>query len=169
MPACRLILWWSKFAFRFWPSLTQHLIYGTRRRFASMTVLVQKDEYLATVVVFLCLTLKSWHNQILCLISLKGISAEFQVICGFSQKIPDDLLSYDNIEGYLVELRQNDQNRNFRRRSIVLKWPSENRICNLLCFTVFTRAHGSDARLLESRDHYPFHYPFTWSLRVARI
>ena len=28
---------------------------------------------------------------------LKGISAEFQVICGFSQKIPADLLSYDKI------------------------------------------------------------------------
>ena len=28
---------------------------------------------------------------------LKGISAEFQVIRGFSQKIPADLLSYDKI------------------------------------------------------------------------
>ena len=53
---------------------------------------------------------------------LKGLSAEFQDIRGFSQKIPADLLSYDkihskltflvDIEGYLVELRQNDQNRN---------------------------------------------------------
>ena len=31
------------------------------------------------------------------LIRLKGISAEFQVIRGFSQKIPADLLSYDKI------------------------------------------------------------------------
>ena len=30
-------------------------------------------------------------------IPLKGISAEFQVIRGFSQKIPADLLSYDKI------------------------------------------------------------------------
>ena len=30
---------------------------------------------------------------------LKGISAEFQVIRGFSQKIPADLLSYDKIHG----------------------------------------------------------------------
>ena len=30
-------------------------------------------------------------------ISLKGISAEFQVIRGFSQKIPAGLLSYDQI------------------------------------------------------------------------
>ena len=29
--------------------------------------------------------------------TLKGISAEFQVIRGFSQKIPADLLSYDKI------------------------------------------------------------------------
>ena len=29
--------------------------------------------------------------------SLKGISAEFQVIRGFSQKIPADLLSYNKI------------------------------------------------------------------------
>ena len=28
---------------------------------------------------------------------LKGIYPEFQVICGFSQKIPADLLSYDKI------------------------------------------------------------------------
>ena len=33
--------------------------------------------------------------------------------------------------------------------------PSENReICNLLCFTVFTRAHGSDARLFTSRGSH---------------
>ena len=31
------------------------------------------------------------------LILLKGIYAEFQVIRGFSQKIPADLLSYDKI------------------------------------------------------------------------
>ena len=30
-------------------------------------------------------------------LALKGISAEFQVIRGFSQKIPADLLSYDKI------------------------------------------------------------------------
>ena len=32
------------------------------------------------------------HNNL-----LKGISAEFQVIRGFSQRIPADLLSYDKI------------------------------------------------------------------------
>ena len=57
---------------------------------------------------------------ILC--TLKGIYPEFQVIRGFSQKIPADLLPYDkiqsyltfrvDIEGYLVELRQNDPSRN---------------------------------------------------------
>ena len=31
------------------------------------------------------------------LLNLKGISAEFQVIRDFSQKIPADLLSYDKI------------------------------------------------------------------------
>ena len=35
--------------------------------------------------------------MILIKITLKGIYAEFQVIRGFSQKIPADLLSYDNI------------------------------------------------------------------------
>ena len=33
----------------------------------------------------------------ICIGPLKGISAEFQVIRGFSQKIPADLLSYDKI------------------------------------------------------------------------
>ena len=31
------------------------------------------------------------------IVNLKGISAEFQVIRGFWQKIPADLLSYDKI------------------------------------------------------------------------
>ena len=60
-------------------------------------------------------------------IILKGIYPEFQVIRGFSQKIPAGLLSYDqihsyltfrvDIEGYFVELRQNDPSRNIRRLS----------------------------------------------------
>ena len=59
-----------------------------------------------------------------------------------------------DIEGYLVELRQKEQNRNSvdGRTYYNDSLPSENRgICNLLCFTVFTRAHGSDARLFTSR------------------
>ena len=43
-----------------------------------------------------------------------------------------------------------------RRRSSYLNQCLPSEKCNSLCFTVFTRAHGSDARLLESRDHYPF-------------
>ena len=62
------------------------------------------------------------QSEIPLFLYLRGIYAKFQVIRGFSQKIPADLLSYDkihsqltllvDIEGYLVELRQNDPSRN---------------------------------------------------------
>ena len=41
--------------------------------------------------------LMNYCISLLLLNYLKGISAEFQVIRGFSQKIPADLLSYDKI------------------------------------------------------------------------
>ena len=41
--------------------------------------------------------LVSARTILVSILVLKGISAEFQVIRGFSQKIPTDLLSYDKI------------------------------------------------------------------------
>ena len=38
-----------------------------------------------------------WNAGTWLFMYLKGISAEFQVIRGFSQKVPADLLSYDKI------------------------------------------------------------------------
>ena len=46
----------------------------------------------------------------------------------------------------------------------------EPNICNLLCFTIFTRAHGSDARLVESLPvSFPFELRATVTMAVLRI
>ena len=46
----------------------------------------------------------------------------------------------------------------------------EPNICNLLCFTIFTRAHGSDARLLASLPvSFPFELRATVTMAVLRI
>ena len=90
---------------------------------------------------------------------LKGIYPEFQVIRGFSQKIPAGLLSYDqihsyltfrvDIEGYFVELRQNDPSRNIRRRSSYLNEHPRTEYVTC-CVSPFSHGHMAATRVWSS-------------------